>query len=945
MKESYLHLVFYAFFSLFLLASCISNSRSEIEEIESSMAQLEVLRSEAVQAIENDISSDGIEALIDLGLWVNASQALDELNQSSLTRRLGTAKLLFKQHRYEQSDSLVTEILKVEPSNIKARLLDIELDIQAWDLGSAIDKANKIILEQPRNAQVAVLLGEIALLKRDYTTALDWASKSQSWDSNFSEGYALEAEILFWNQKPDEAELVLKKALKKDPFNPDVRFSYGYAIWRRVDATQLPLMAQNWALALELNPLHYLTHWHFGNGHTHLSYVDYAQPNDEDVREELSTAEELIMEGEIDKAIENTRQIELQYPESVLPEMARGSYYYMHYDLEKSIRLDSAQAQFENILQHKSNYGPAHNGLAAVIKQRQINFLSDYEELEQRIQQTETPQDGSVFYRIFKDVDYFPGDRVTKMIAQQIGPSEVYLEMIQKFGSKFAIPPLHIDLAIAMDSKRFRYLTTFDNRQWMDIRGVGSGATGIEYIERGAHLERNVLAHEYAHLYHGRILTDDENRRIRSLYFEAMKNNRTLDYYASNNESEFFAQGYAGFLSEKKVHPLNHKSMNTREYIAQKDPDYYNFLNELLNKQIAYLNGETDLLNDNWSQTYLTLAQRSREDKNYALAKSYLDTSLNYSASYAPSQLELAEIDVMLDNSERAISTVEELKSEHENYAPVYVTESNVYNLLFIQEQITRDEALTIHRQSIQLVDENEDDLAKRASFNRLFRERLRSYSEYEQAMALARSYIETAPTISTYLRDQKELAQVFYYEVKSRLGEFNEAILFFESLVTQNPQNFEYRKIYSDILERSGETLKAIETLEIGQSILSSAGEKNYDYILGLSLLYIKSNQEKKGQEILSTMKLDEIDNLPAPKILQFIEVQIEMNEIEQARSYLDSLEVVMPELVAQKWYLDGVIHIKLGNIENAIKSFEKAIDENPYDLKAQHTLSSISI
>lgn len=944
MKSLRLHSICCILLGLVLLNSCTSDSSREIDEIESSMAQLEVLRSEAIEAIQNEISSDRIETLIELGLWAEANQALGELNPSSLARSLGAAQLLFKQHRYEQSKSLIGQVLEDEPSNIKAQLLDIQLDIQAWDLDSAIRKANDI-LEQSRSAEAAVLLGKVALLKRDYPTALEWASKAQSWDSEFSDGYALEAEILFWDQKPTEAELILKKALQKDPFNPDARFSYGYAIWRRVDATQLPLMAQNWELVLELNPLHYLTHWHFGNGHTHLSYVDYVHPTDQEVRDKLATAEELVMEGEIDRAIEFTRQIESEFPESVLPVMARGSYYYMHYDLDKSIRLDSAQAHFERLLQRKSNYGPAHNGLAAVIKQRQFIHLNQYEELEQRIQQTDIPDEGSVFYQIFKDAEYFPGDRVTKMIAQQIGPSKVYLDMIHKFDSKFAIPPLHIDLAIAMNSNRFRYLTTFDNRQWMDIRGVGSGATGIEYLERGAHLERNVLAHEYAHLYHGRILTDDENRRIRSLYFQAMQNNRTLDYYASNNESEFFAQGYAGFLSEEKVHPLNHKSMNTREYIAQKDPDYYNFLNDLLNKQIAYLNGESDLLDENWSQTYLTLAQRSRANKKYSMARAYLDTSLSYSSSYVPSRLELAELDAISGKYESAISRIEEVKTQHEDYAPVYVTESNIYHELFLQKQRTIDETSTVLQKSIQLADKIEDDLAERASFNRLFRERLRNYSKYEEAMALAKSYIDTAPTISTYLRDQRESAEVFYYDVKSRLGEFDEAIYFFESLVAQNPQNFNYRKIYSDVLHRSGNTLKAIEILEEGQEILTSAGEVNYDYLLGLSLLYIKSNQRDKSIDLLSSLKLDEIVNLPIPNLFQFIEAQIELDELDQASSYLGSIEVVIPELVAHKWYLRGIIDLKLDNTQDAIKSLDKAIEENPYHLEAKSILNSLSI
>ncbi|MDZ7807323.1 MAG: hypothetical protein U5K71_09415 [Gracilimonas sp.] len=40
-----------------------------------------------------------------------------------------------------------------------------------------------------------------------------------------------------------------------------------------MDATQLDNMAGQRNLAFEVNPLHYLTHWHFGNGHTNLTYA------------------------------------------------------------------------------------------------------------------------------------------------------------------------------------------------------------------------------------------------------------------------------------------------------------------------------------------------------------------------------------------------------------------------------------------------------------------------------------------------------------------------------------------------------------------------------------------------------------------------------------------------------------------------------------------------
>ena len=47
-------------------------------------------------------------------------------------------------------------------------------------------------------------------------------------------------------------------------------------------------MAAQWNLALAVDPLHYFTHWHFGNGHTDQTYADYAHPTDSLVRERMN---------------------------------------------------------------------------------------------------------------------------------------------------------------------------------------------------------------------------------------------------------------------------------------------------------------------------------------------------------------------------------------------------------------------------------------------------------------------------------------------------------------------------------------------------------------------------------------------------------------------------------------------------------------------------------
>ena len=109
-----------------------------------------------------------------------------------------------------------------------------------------------------------------------------------------------------------------------------------------------------------------------------------------------------------------------------------------------------------------------------------------------------------------------------------------------------------------------------------------------------------------------RAFTDAESRRVRQLYWDAMREKRTLDYYAANNESEFFAQAYEAYLSPVKAHPLNHKAMNTRADLVRKDPPTFAFLDSLVRRQEAYLAGDTAVFASNWSQAYAYLADSLR---------------------------------------------------------------------------------------------------------------------------------------------------------------------------------------------------------------------------------------------------------------------------------------------------------------------------------------------
>lgn len=925
-------------FAALLFISCTSETEKYVDDTEIVKEQLEQERSATLAELETEVTPQNIEKLVELGLWSKAEQYIANSDSDSDEIRLSEAKLLFKKHLYSNSESIVNAVLEENPANREARLLKAELNIQAWELDEADDVGAALLEENMNDAEAGLIRGKVALLKRDFEEALRWAENVQNWDPQFDGGHLLEAEGLFWDQDPAAAEPALKEALALNPYNPDARFSYGYAVWRRVDATQLDNMAGQWNIAFEVNPLHYLTHWHFGNGHTNLTYADYTHPSDEEVREELSRAEALIPENRLDAAIQITHEVEAEYPESVLPEMMRGSIYYMYYDMDRSARLDSSQAAFENILNRKQNYGPAHNGLAAVIKQRQFEYLDGFEGLQQTIADTEIPEDGAVFYNVFKDANYYPGERVKKMIAQQIGPSKAYLPMINKFDSDFAIPPLHIDLAIAMDRSYFRYGTTFDNRQWMDIRGVGSGATGIEYLERGAHWERNVLAHEYAHLYHGRILTDEESRKIRSLYHTAKENNTTLDYYASNNESEFFAQGYAGFLSEKKVHPLNHKSMNTREFIQEKDPDYYEFLESLLQKQEEYLAGNEEVLADNWAQTYLTLANRAHGSNDLIKATAYLDTALTFSNDYIPALLEYAELNAEKGDFEGAESMITRANDLDSNYAPVLVTKANVIHQKALDGMVTFDEAMEEQKTLFTEAEVMEEDLAEAANLNRLSRERYHNYGFLKEAIDVSESYVADAPMVSTYLRDRKEDAEAFAKNLRSILGYSGEVSSFFKDLLDQNPQNFDYRLIYADVLTRQNRIDEALSVLEEGQRILASADNELSSYTLRIAQINFKKGETEKAEEVVNNLSDDDLgmdEKFLLAELYAMLGLTSEGNEV------LDSIsETNLPITNAEYEFVRGTLAEADGDTENLEKHYNQSLVMNPYHLSARVAL-----
>ena len=771
-----------------------------------------------------------LKSMLMLGQWDEALAGIRSGNLAPTDSLNLMASWHWLHNDFFKSEACLDAVLQLDPDNRAAQIMQARLKVEAWQLTEAESLCRALLLQDPDNAEVVQILGRSLILQRNYPAALALAETAKKQHPDKGTGYLIEADVYFWNQKPDLAEPLLIKSLELDPFNADARFSYGYAIWRKFDATLLPQMEAQWQVALAVNPYHFQTQWHWGNGHTTSTFADYADPDEDAIRLQLAKADSLFSGGQIDQAIAYAELTGAQYPQSVIPLLYKGAYYYGDFDNpDRMARLDSAVAVFDEALMRKPGWGPARNALAAVIKSKRIPYLCTYDSIMHQLQTAEIT-DMEDFMSILPDVDYFPGNLAKAMIWNQMYTAIAYFPLIAKQQDVYVVPPLHKDLAIVMNRPYFRTGTTFDNRQWMDIRGVGSGATGIEYIERGAFQERNVVLHEFVHLFHGSILSDAENRRIRELYYHAMEHGLTLDYYSQNNEHEYLAQTYPAYFEPVKVHPLDFKSMNIESDLKTRDPQMYAFLDSMVSKERRALAGDQEAMATNWSQMYINLSRK--HERNPAYAEALLDTARLMAPDYQPAYLAAARFNIKQGNLAAAEDFIRQSEALDPAYAPTFQ--------LYAELEMAKGEAGNADRQ-LQWMEKAialESDLQNRAGLVIAYRKMLTDHDKLDEAIALSAAYVADGPEVSTYLRDRKDDARMFVASQSAMRGE-TACLAIADSLVQKKPQNYEYRLAYSDELYANGEYEKSIDQMKVVQRIFVASKQRRADFDLRIAENY----------------------------------------------------------------------------------------------------------
>jgi Flp pilus assembly protein TadD len=950
-----------AFLLLFSINLIGQSGKISPDNTSEAMSELQLMREEIVLSPKQDWTEQ-IERMMELGLWKIAKDSIESYSFHTKSRWL-RAELAYLNHEYAEAEKYLnfydTLIHLVLTPDVKAKsqLLHVKLEIQSWDLYSAKKRLESVLEGEEGRSEALFWKGKIALLEKNYSTASEIASEIQQEKPESEFGYLLEAEVCLWKRQIDLARVLLKQSLERNPYSADARFWYGYAIWRTRDASQLKDMASQWKIALEINPLHYLTHWHWGNGHTHLEYADYVHESDEKALGVLQKMDSFMVKREIKKGLGFGYRIRKKYPESRFPTLFLASHFYNLAEIDK-VNLDSSLHYFQETLHITPNFGGAHNGIAAVIKKKQFSYLSDNEQIEITLSEISIPEKWqSVFREVFPDMVQYPSNRVEKMVWSQLFASKAYLPMLNELERKFVIPPLHVDLATAMHEPWFKTGVVFDNRQWMDIRGVGSGATGIEYVERGAHFERNVTLHEFAHLFHFTVLTDSETRRIRQLYFEAMRDGKTIDYYSANNEAEYFAQAYTAYFSKKRIHPQNHKSMNTATNLEQKNPEMYAFVDSLVQKSKRFLSGEESVLNDNWAQTFVAKAQEeiNKEvtsiDGNFSTinlrkVERYLKKALSYAPDYLPAKLEMIQL-VAEDRLSIAIDLLDQFIVQYPSYAPAYLIRSELIQEQFERGVFKEKVAIVLIERNLKKAYELEIDwqLKYENHFGLMYF--YKKNSMIVESVESAESY---ADLISNFgfipdLATTRENAIAYSNWQRGKMGETEKSLKALSELVAKYPTNIDFRQKYAEVLTANQNPKLAIETLEEGLRFVKPNQEKEKQLLqVQLAENWLILHEEEKAEVILRKLNLGVDVNRFKKDVFRQIRVLAFVGEMEKAKEilnrekegrglFLSKSNFTKSEIA----YAEAKILQAKGSPKEAVPFLERAVELNPYNMQAR--------
>lgn len=492
---------------------------------------------------------------------------------SNLEATLGLARIAQAKYDYVESKRLLDRVARYHPNS--ADLLSVygSLYIVAEETSRALEYFDKALRIDPQSSAASIGRAEADLLRRDYKSAEERLRQRLEREPQSARARSLLARVLLENSRNREAVEEAGRALLIDPFDTDALHALAFARAVERKSEEVRSLARR---SLAFNPSNGAVRRllaQYLNGKT-----GYEQKIDEAARRKYERGMALKQEGHLAKAateFESALRIEPHYYRALI---ALGDVRLREEDYSR------AAAVANRAVEADPDGSVAHLQMsyALIGLQERARLEIGAEDFAEAFYRRPSPPVYELTRKVFPNYDWLTRRR-QEVIDRAIAPLAHYLPKLVRSGARHILLTFDQRITELGEFQDVLGEKTFDGRYYASIRGVGGRTTvsGIEYIEAAARGGFHTIAHELAHQVHMAAFDKEDVKTIRLLYEEARRQGRALDYYAAENEYEYFAQGYEAFISERKRPSAGITARHTRSELAERDPELYRFLIKL----------------------------------------------------------------------------------------------------------------------------------------------------------------------------------------------------------------------------------------------------------------------------------------------------------------------------------------------------------------------------
>jgi Tfp pilus assembly protein PilF len=272
------------------------------------------------------------------------------------------------------------------------------------------------------------------------------------------------------------------------------------------------------------------------------------------------------------------------------------------------------------------------------------------------------------------------------------------------------------------------------------------------------------------------------------------------------------------------------------------------------------------------------------------------------------------------------------------SYAPTFLAYADLGREQFrvgeISESVARQEIRRRFRQAESL----ETDWQLRAELKRELRQHLLEFGQVQEAIEAAESYASSAPTVSTYLRDQKLAAEAFAWEQRGLLGYVAESLPFFAEQVAQRPQDYRLLLQYARLLRLEGSYAEADSVLLPAHRLLVATGSPRADVLLALA-----ENALALGDTTQANVWTDPVrkGEVRVWNRLDWIGLLTQLKDTSTAQAWFAGMvRPTLPDQRSQYEYARALLQAAAGEEEIATLALVSALKANPYHFPARMRL-----